>query len=391
MIGFADSWPAPETAWSLLGAGFEVVAFSRRGSRPALRRSKRVEVIAVTPPEEDVSAAVEDVARAVRSCGAKALLPLDDFALWLSGPVAEGANVEVIGPGKDAADFALDKRLQVEAASRAGFAVPLTHCFDSSRELLCLSEYPVVIKRALAVAQVGPRLLRGPTLVCADRTELAEVAGKGDVKPPLIVQPFINGVGEGLFGLAGAAGVSSWSAHRRIRMVDPQGSGSSACTSTTPDPKLIASASRMLEDVSWRGLFMLEFLRDAEGRAWFLEMNGRPWGSLALARRLGLEYPAWAAVQHYRPHFRPTFPAADQRIVCRHLGFEIIHLLRVFRGPRSSALTQWPSRRDTLRNVVTVTGAHRWYNWCAKDPGVFIQDTINTIWEFIRPSRGRPS
>ena len=41
---------------------------------------------------------------------------------------------------------------------------------------------------------------------------------------------------------------------------------------------------------------MIELLRDRDGVAWFMELNGRTWGSLALARRLGLEYPAWAAL-----------------------------------------------------------------------------------------------
>ena len=35
-------------------------------------------------------------------------------------------------------------------------------------------------------------------------------------------------------------------------------------------------------------------LRDGEGTAWFMELNGRAWGSMALARRLGHEYPRWA-------------------------------------------------------------------------------------------------
>ena len=40
-------------------------------------------------------------------------------------------------------------------------------------------------------------------------------------------------------------------------------------------------------------MFMIELLRDRTGKVWFVELNGRPWGSMALSRRQGFEYPAW--------------------------------------------------------------------------------------------------
>ena len=58
LIGFAEAMAAIETAWSLQGAGFKVVAFRRAGSRPALRRARGVEIHDVPRPELDAAATV---------------------------------------------------------------------------------------------------------------------------------------------------------------------------------------------------------------------------------------------------------------------------------------------------------------------------------------------
>ena len=43
-IGFAEALSAPEVTWSLVDAGFKVIAFSRRGRRGALRLRPGAEI-----------------------------------------------------------------------------------------------------------------------------------------------------------------------------------------------------------------------------------------------------------------------------------------------------------------------------------------------------------
>jgi hypothetical protein len=132
---------------------------------------------------------------------------------------------------------------------------------------------------------------------------------------------------------------------------------------------------------------MLEFLRDPDDQAWFIEMNGRAWGSLALARRLGLEYPAWTVRQAFDPAFRPPSVPLDRSVVCRHLGFELVHLARVLRGPRSKALVDWPSRSKTARSVLQIRRGDRWYNWRRDDPLVFVADLFQSVGGWLRAAR----
>jgi hypothetical protein len=140
----------------------------------------------------------------------------------------------------------------------------------------------------------------------------------------------------------------------------------------------------MLHEAGWSGLFMIELLRDRDGRAWFMELNGRAWGSMALAREMGFEYPAWAALQKVDDSFTPPAPPARDAVTCRHLGREILHLLGVLRGPDSAALRTGPPRRRAVREVLRVRRRDRWYNLHTGYRRLFVYDTIHTVRSGLR-------
>lgn len=386
LIGFADALAAPETAWSLVDAGLRVVAFARRGSRPPLRLSRSVGLVEIASPDRDVSGAVADLRRLLESELYRAVMPLDDAAVWLCDQAAAGTGVPVAGPVGVTAALALDKQLQVAAARRAGFSVPPTRLVAPADVSPGPTEFPLMLKPADAVARRGDRLVRSSGRVCANRDELAAAVDARDGR--LLAQPLLTGVGEGLFGLAGSAGLMALSAHRRLRMLNPQGSGSSACVSIAVDPQLIGPAQRMLSECGWRGMFMLEFLRTADGTPWFVELNGRPWGSMALARRCGLEYPAWAVRQLSDDAFTVDCGSPITGEVCRHLGRDLVHLLMVLRGPRSAAPTRWPPRLQTIRQVLAADRSAHLYNLRPGERRLFVDDTFRTVADAIL-RRGR--
>jgi predicted ATP-grasp superfamily ATP-dependent carboligase len=385
LVGFAGALAAPEAVASLLSAGLRVAAFAQRGSHPALRRDRRVPIAEIAAPAQDAAAAVRELTALAHAIGAVALMPLDDASVWLCDRVACEAGLIVVGPTGARARLALDKRAQVRAALRAGFSVPQTTVCSTREQLLAIDAFPAILRPALAIEERGGRLVRGSGRVCADPGELrkavATLAGGG----PTLVQPWIRGTGEGLFGTAVDGEIVHPSAHRRLRMVNPQGSGSSACVSIAPDREIVQVGARMLREANWNGLFMLELLRGRDGTPWCVELNGRAWGSMALARRLGLEYPAWAAREVLGLGSAPASVSRPQApVVCRHLGREIVHVMSVMRGPRSAALEDWPSRWGTVRAVARVSRGERWYNWSPRHPGVFVDDTVRTVLETLR-------
>jgi len=387
LVGFADALAAIESVWSLVDHGFEVHAFGRSGSRPALSRCRGVRIIGITPPELDALRAAADLARVIRELRPAAVLPLDDQAVWLVNQVvaenpADGARrhvqrkTVVAGPVGTAAELALDKRQQLKAAMSAGFAAPPS-C-DATGGLLP-GPGPWMVKPAMAVELAGGRLRRGTGKIA--RTPVDARAAAAAMGGAAIAQPMIGGTGEGIFGLATGGGVVALSAHRRIRMMNPRGSGSSACRSVPVDDALAGPVREFVAATAWQGLFMIELLRDPGGTPWFMELNGRAWGSMALACRRGFAYPAWAVRAALDPAWLPDEPPPAGHLTARHLGREIVHLGAVLAKGGAPRLR-------TVRDVMTVRRSDCWYNWRRGYAQVFVADTWATVSGQFR-SRGR--
>ena len=381
LIGFAESLAAIEVAWCLADDGFEVHAFTRRASRPALARSGSVRITAVTPPEDDALQCAAELAALTREVRPAVVLPLDDHAVWLCdralGAGPDGPTV-VAGPTGHLAALALDKREQLQLAAAAGLAVPPTA--DPGGPPPGLG--PWMIKSALAVELRDGKLYRPSGRIATAPEQVPAIHER--IGGPVLVQALIDGVGEGVFGLAVRGTATALSAHRRIRMMNPRGSGSSACRSIPVAADVIAPVQELIAKSGWDGLFMVELLRDPAGQAWFMELNGRAWGSMALARYRGYRYPSWAVQTALDPEFRPAAPAEPPDITARHLGREIVHLGMVL--ARGGA-----PRLATVRDVFTVRRGDRWYNYRSGETRVFAADTWGTVRGQVEPGIRRLS
>ena len=386
LTGMAEAFAAPESVWSLQRAGMDVTLLARRGRGSAARHLRHVRVVEICPPEESVSSSLRDIGQVLRAQEVDAFLPLDDASLWLADRVEWGGAV-LAGPTGEALTWALDKSRQIDTARRAGVTVPDTEVFPDPQRVTG-SAWPVVVKPAWPIAQHEDTLIRPPGAVCANAEELAAAIPRL-ARMPVLVQPLLRGVGTGVFGVCDAHGAEATSAHRRVRMVNPQGSASSACESTPVDEAVAAPVARMLAAVAWRGQYMAEFLQDADGTSWFMEVNGRAWGSMALARRRGYEYPAWTVQTALGLPLDPDPPEAAPAVRCRHLGREIMHAAFVARGPQSAALDSWPARGATLRDLLTFHRGDRWYNWNPAQPSVLAWDTWTTLTENVGALRAR--
>lgn len=381
LIGFADALQAPEVVFSLLDAGHDVCAFTRKGrKRPTLFKLPIGDPLEIAPPEADAERALGDLRSQLAAGGFDVVLAMDDVALWLTGRAAEGLDVATANAPAEAIAVALDKTRQVEAARAAGIAVPETVFARSPDDVPPGFPFPAIARPSMAIARDGAGLAKGETFYIDKAEDVAKLPTLAPDAAPLIVQPLIRGVGEGVFGFAGQDGVACWFGHRRLRMMNPHGSGASACEAVAPEPALKESAERMISSLGWRGPFMVELLRDADGVAWFVELNGRLWGSTALSRRLGFEYPAWAAAQALEPAFQPAEPAAPGPLQVRHLGRDLLHLLFVLRGPKSDFhRAGWPSFVRSLGAVLRPTPKRRFYNYDPSFPRYYLRDAVATV------------
>jgi hypothetical protein len=381
LIGFAEALPAPEVVFSLLSAGHEVSAFARSRRLPLAHLPLKqlfVEPDALRTPESVVTRLRKIMAGPESP---DVVLPVDDAGLWVVD-AALGVDPRVAGATGAQARIALDKVRQLEIARTVGLNVPDTVIFDPVTTTDFSPPVPAILKPSLAISAGARGLEKGRSCYLTSSTAAAAArALLAKATQPYLAQPLIEGTGEGIFGFACNGDVVAWSGHRRLRMMNPHGSGASACMAVRPDADACEGVRRFLCQVDWKGPFMMEFLRDRGGRLWFVEMNGRMWGSMALARRHGLEYPAWAVDATLHREFCPEVPpACTTRHVVRNLGRDILHLFFVLRGPKTDIHRKaWPGFARALLEVCRPAPLRSFYNYDPAHRGYVFRDAIWTI------------
>ena len=388
LLVFGEAMAAPEVTWSLQDANADVVIAFREGSRSPVRRLRGITKIDVANPSQSFDAAREDLEAVLESGDIDAVMPLEDPALVLLESIETGTPR--VGPVGSQCGLAIDKRQQFEIAERVGFRVPAWQSWpdlDRSGAEPLDHDGLVVVKPALAGWTAENRFDRGSIWFAQDRQAALRDLENTQPSSPMMVQRAVTGVGQGIFGVGDGRRCYSLSGHRRVRMMNPAGSGSSACVSRTLNADEIESARRFIADSEWSGLFMLETLQSKDGKVdWFMELNGRPWGSLALARRQGLEYPAWSAEFQLNETVPPDRDG-QAGLTCRNLGREIMHGLHLLKGNRGNA-PNWPRWSERF-GVLGWSPKHCWYNSSRRQPSFLLKEAAHTVGSrLFRKSRG---
>jgi hypothetical protein len=376
LIGFAEALAAPEVCFSLQATGAQVKSFYRLEKMTKFARLNFVEYCPVTAPETDFNRTVHDIEALIRRFRPQLMAACDDAALLVLSRIG-GSGDHCLAPIGAACDFAIDKWAQINAASASGFAVIRTRLVTSEGEVARFQFRPAILKPRAALDICGTGLDKGRAFMIHDDS-LSEEARKAIARRPYLIQEYKDGVGEGYFGIAHAGKVYASFGHRRVRMMNPAGSGASACISRELDADESHTVEAFVKRTRWKGPFMVELLRDDFGRKWFMEFNGRFWGSLALARRCGLDMPRLAF--DLASGKNVVIPSQIGPGFARHLGRDLIHLLFVLRGPDPGPRPHnWPARLRTLKEIVYPHALRSFYNYNPSQPFFFLKDAAITV------------
>lgn len=384
VVGFGDAVSTPEVCFSLRNAGFRPLVACRMERSSAAMCWIDVETFSIADPEVDYDAARRDLISSLDDLAVQYIFAADDAFLLLINDLQKSDDLQPVihlGPGGPAADVALDKWAQAESARKAGFNVPDTKRSATISDVRQIA-LPFFMKpRYACEVEQGPsvrRIAKRPSRLIESYDMYDDIVSKYSDHDFLLQQP-VYGKGEGYFGLCHDGSIKNPSAHERVRMIDPHGSGSSACASRLPDESEADSTDKLLKSIGWQGVFMIETLVDDTGKRWFVELNGRSWGSLALARRLGFEYPGWLALAASGGDL-PEVNGPRDRLVVRHLGRDFLHFLAVLRGPKTEmARKSWPGRLSTFFHVFQPASLSRYYNYDRKYPMFFFRESMAYI------------
>lgn len=362
---------------SLGRAGHRVtIAAPKEAGVPASRASRHVAAALCSPdPWADQPASRAWLRQQVEGGGFDAVLPISEASLVAAAAVraTSAAPVRWLMPGDAALRYSLSKYRTTQAAAAHGVPVPHTvYLAPGAGEVdaaargyapdaLAALAYPLLIKTDNQLRPDG-RYAKGRTTRVASPEEAAVVLAEcSELGVGAIAQEIIPGGGAGVFLLRHGGIVHLRFAHRRLHEV-PYSGGYSSLRASCHDEALLAHAERLLAAIDYDGVAMVEFRRTPQGAAYLLEINGRLWGSLALALHAGVDFPLALLTcsgggpgrQSPQRPMPAQAPYADG-LRCRNvLPGEVHHVtsvLRAARAPHPAADQAEPARPSVLRTL----------------------------------------
>ncbi len=324
-----------------------------------LEELKKESVALVMPMTERTTLPISERRKEIFELGAKLVLPEHEVVLR-----------------------AFDKQQTTALARNLGIAVPETNLVRTrgeADELAGTCRFPVVLKPTSSheVSVDGRVVATGAPRYAKNKEELLfafdDIMSRAS---SLLVQEYVEGKGSGYFAFMNNGVLCAEFAHRRIRDVRPTGSGSALRESVFPEKRVREAGLKILENLGWYGVAMVEFRVREDGTPVFLEVNGRFWNSLALAIYAGVNFPGMMAEQAMNGEVE-TLRNYQEGVRCRWLLGDFRHLLEVFRGAPQGYPGQFPGRMKTLIEFLKPVSGTFHDNFQLSDPLPELGDWID--------------
>jgi predicted ATP-grasp superfamily ATP-dependent carboligase len=286
---------------------------------------------------EDAAAFVDLIFEFVRAHSIDLVIPITD---WTLGPLSVQRKrfagiCSIAMPSQPALDLVSDKYRTIKLAESFAIGIPRTQLVESTGDLSLwdAAQFPVVVKDRFSIRWINGGAVFGSVAYAYSFEELkAKVTERLRLAGDVLIQEFVSGVGIG-FSCFVAGGRTflpfQW---QRVREVDPRGSASSARKSIALDPSLVSFSQRLITEMGFEGVAMVEYKKTADGRLILMEINGRPWGSIGLPMGCGIDYPRHLVEWCLKGALPPESISYRENILCRRVVGELTHLSNLRAG-----------------------------------------------------------
>lgn len=337
---------------SLHARGHWVAAASADASVPAWRSRATNARVRYPAPTLDADGAVDRIAQACRAGRIDLVFPVtDDIGLPLLA-ARDRVPARILLPDPSSVRSVTDKAATLDLARRLGVPIPPTVLVESAAEALARASevgWPIAVKPR-ASRSVRDGVVRTHSVSYAwDPAELEDLVRPLERDPGVLLQAFVEGYGVGVELLVDHGRPVVTFQHRRIHEVPLSGGASSLRESVPIDPILLDHAVRIMGELDWTGLAMVEFRVGPAGPV-LMEVNGRVWGSLPLATMAGVDFPSLAVDVALGRPARRTPSTYRTGLRARNLELEALWIASVLLGGNDRRLPT-PSRGDGLRSL----------------------------------------
>lgn len=333
--------------------------------RTSLAQASRYcsEAFVYPDPVSDSDAFIDNLAAATRDRDIEAILPVSDITTFLvtrhrdrfaPGCLVPFANADVVERVADKVDL-------VTTAQCMGVPVPRFVVVRKPQQVPAFDfGYPLVIKPWRSRIRTADGWISTAVSYASSEEELRSDLGRRAAHEfPVMLQERIVGQGTGVFALYQHGRAIALFSHRRIRERPPWGGVSVLAESVELCPRATAYATRLLDELGWHGVAMVEFKRDNRNdEPTLMEINGRFWGSLQLAIDAGVDFPAWLLEHSGTPALGSYRVAVRTRWFWGDVDSLLLTLFARSRWPGGSPV----SRAGAVRDFCTLAGKNLFYD-----------------------------
>ena len=249
----------------------------------------------VPPAQAGLDAFAVAVQQAVADGGYDVVFGGDDVEVLALSAVRDRIRATVPYVEHAALVRAIDKLELVRAAEAVGLAAPRTVAASATAA-------PGLPLPALVKARLhwwpGAETDQGRIGVSVCRTEAEVVRAVTEIEAAgttAVLQELVDGDLMAVTALCDRDGRVLAESHQVASRVSPQLHTSTRAETVPVDPELSAAVHRLLAELRWFGIANLQMLRPPGGRPHLIDLNGRFYGSLALAVAAGLDLPVLGA------------------------------------------------------------------------------------------------
>ncbi len=248
----------------------------------------------IADPEVSLDAFVSDLRHLAEKSGEKPVL----MPVGISSVLALSRNRQRVSEFAHIAiaeisnlELANDKSRLIPFAESIGIPVPKTTFKGDGESVSALAErisYPAVIKLPLGEL-LGLNPNERYAIVNSKEEFLEKYPAFEKHGGEILIQQYISGDGYGVSAVFGKdhRPIEVF-CHKRLREYPASGGPSCFCESVYV-PELVEYATKLLSELSWEGVAMVEFKGNPETGFYLMEINPRFWGSFALAPNSGCD------------------------------------------------------------------------------------------------------
>jgi len=319
---------------------------------------------------------VERLVEAMEKTGATVLFPChEDVEVVIRYREKFPETIRFAVPAFDDWRRAEDKLLYTKPVREAGCPVPETHEVDSKEALETLVgqlTFPVVLKTRIGNSAKGVEIIRKREQLEPAFFKLVREYNLPEDRWPT-VQEFVAGNKIGVLGVYAHGRHVSSIVFDIVRSKGASNFGTSTYRVTIDDSETRGNAIKAMEALHWHGVVDMDWLRDENGTARLIDINGRLGGATALTYISGMDLP-WVWYQIAVGEEALEVPAP-------RVGAKARWILGDFLG-MADALRK--GRFREVGRVLTPSRGCRHDDWVWRDPLPFLFQWLDYGAKFFR-------